>query len=490
MSLVETQLFIGGEPQAAAGGATYAVHNPARLSEQVGLAAAASISDVEQAIAAAKGAFKGWSGRSIEDRAAALRTVADVLSSDEDDIEARKRLLTREHGKVLFEADIEIRRIADRFRQVSGFTAEVGQYPKRSSPQFDTLVMRKARGVTTLIVPWNWPLAILGSKLPQALLAGNTVVVKLANFSPLATAQTLVKIAAALPPGVVNLITGDGSLLGDTLVGHEDVQQVNFTGSVRVGKRVMKMAAENLAPVTLELGGNDAGILLDDVDLSGNAFQRLFLATFLTSGQICMAMKRMYVHRSRFDEVVEGFTAFLNEMKVGDGLEEGVRMGPVNNRRQYDVVRGIRDEAVAAGADLRAVGQMQVEENAEASFFLRPHLAINADPSLSVVREEQFGPILPIVAFDTEEQALAMANDSDFGLSSSVWSADTARALRVAEQIEAGFTNLNSHGPTAMDGLAPFGGVKNSGLGRNFGVEGVMQFQEFHSISGPTGSLG
>ena len=490
MSLVETQLFIGGEPQAAAGGATYAVHNPARLSEQVGLAAAASISDVEQAIAAAKGAFKGWSGRSIEDRAAALRAVADVLSSDEDDIEARKRLLTREHGKVLFEADIEIRRIADRFRQVSGFTAEVGQYPKRSSPQFDTLVMRKARGVTTLIVPWNWPLAILGSKLPQALLAGNTVVVKLANFSPLATAQTLVKIAAALPPGVVNLITGDGSLLGDTLVGHEDVQQVNFTGSVRVGKRVMKMAAENLAPVTLELGGNDAGILLDDVDLSGNAFQRLFLATFLTSGQICMAMKRMYVHRSRFDEVVEGFTAFLNEMKVGDGLEEGVRMGPVNNRRQYDVVRGIRDEAVAAGADLRAVGQMQVEENAEASFFLRPHLAINADPSLSVVREEQFGPILPIVAFDTEEQALAMANDSDFGLSSSVWSADTARALRVAEQIEAGFTNLNSHGPTAMDGLAPFGGVKNSGLGRNFGVEGVMQFQEFHSISGPTGSLG
>ncbi|MGB1146801.1 MAG: aldehyde dehydrogenase family protein [Alphaproteobacteria bacterium] len=490
MSFVETQLFIGGEPRAASGGATYAVHNPARLSEQVGAAAAASIADVEQAIAAASGAFISWSSKSVEERADALLRVADVLSQDEDDIDARKRLLTREHGKVLFEADIEIRRIADRFRQVSNFAAEIANTPKRSSPQFDTLVTRKARGVSTLIVPWNWPLAILGAKLPQALLAGNTVVVKLANFSPLATAQTVSKIAAALPPGVVNLVTGDGVLLGDTLTGHPDVKQVNFTGSVRVGKMVMAQAAQNLTPVTLELGGNDAGILLDDVDLSGNAFQRLFLATFLTTGQICMAMKRMYVHRSRFDEVVEGFTAFLNAMQVGDGLEEGVRMGPVNNRRQYDVVRRIRDEAQAAGADLRAVGQMQADENVEETFFLRPYLAINADPSLSVVHEEQFGPILPIVPFDTEEEALAMANDSEFGLSSSVWSADNERAVSVARQIEAGFTNINSHGPTAMDGLSPFGGVKNSGLGRNFGIEGVMQFQEYHSISGPTGSLG
>jgi len=489
MQAVRTDLFINGAMRPATGGASYEIVNPARPSEVVGHAASATRDDVDAAMQAAHHAFAGWSALSMGERAAHLRHVAEHLNADAENTAARARLLTREHGKTLFETNIEVTRLADRLAQVAGFADHLAAEDTVSGKMFDTVVTRKSRGVSLLIVPWNWPLAILGSKLPHALLAGNTVVIKLSEFATLAPAQTIMKIAAMLPPGVVNLVTGDGAVIGDDLVTHPLVRQVNFTGSIRVGRHVMQKAAENITPVTLELGGNDPGILLDDAPLSPEFFKKLYISCFLTTGQICMALKRLYVPRALFDDVVDGLGAVIDNQMIGDGLKEGVTMGPLTTPQQKRTVETMLEEAEAAGQDIRYFGRIENEADFAEGRFLRPSLVINADPALSVVKDEQFGPTLPVIAYDSEDAAVAMANDSDYGLSSSVWSDDPARAVALARRLEAGFTNINAHGPTAMDGLSPFGGVKQSGIGRNFGHDGVRQFQETHSISGQSGQI-
>ena len=487
--MLTTSLFIDGAPRPASADASYPVHNPAAPDQIVGHAADASIADVDAAMQAAANAHPTWAGLGVDDRAAHLTRIAESLKADDAATAGLARQFTTEHGKVLFESTLEINRFADRFLQVASFAPRLMEEEEIKGPGFDTLVTRTGRGVTTLIVPWNWPLAILGSKLPQALLAGNTVVVKLSEYATLTPAMILTKIAAMLPAGVMNVITGDGRIIGDTLVGHPLVRQVNFTGSVAIGRHVMMTAAPNITPVTLELGGNDAGIILADTPLDDGFFHRLYLAAFLTSGQICMALKRLYVHASRFDDVVAGLAAHLDQQRIGNGNTDGVNMGPVNNQRQYDTVRTMLDEAEASKQSVHYHGIVDDEDTFAAGHFFRPSLVVNADPSLSVVRDEQFGPTLPIISFNDEEEAIAMANDSPLGLSSSVWSADTEHAIAVARKLEAGFTNINAHGPTAMDGLSPFGGVKQSGIGRNFGFSGITQFQEYHSISSSAGSI-
>ena len=486
---ITTQLYINGKARAASDGGTYPLHNPARPSELVGHVAAGTESDVDDAVRAAHSAFPAWSALSYAERAAQLNRLADLLVGDEAEVEARSRLFTREHGKIRLETLLEITRLGDRFRQAAGYAERLAKDETIPGPPFDAIVTRQPRGVAVLVVPWNWPLAILGAKLPQALMAGNTVVVKPSENAALAPTITLHMIAAALPPGVVNIVTGDSVRIGDRLTGHPLTRFVNFTGSVAIGRHVMKVAAENLTPVTLELGGNDPGIVLEDAVLDEAAFTRLYMGAFMSTGQICMALKRLYVHRSRYDEVVAGITAVANKQVVGDGLLHETTMGPLNNLKQLGVVRTMIAEARAAGADVQEFGQVPDTELYQAGYFQRPTFVLNADPQLRVVREEQFGPLLPIMAFDTEAEVIAAANDSEFGLCSSVWTADRDRAVAMARQLEAGFTYLNAHGPAAQDGRSPFGGFKHSGIGRNMGYEGVTQFQGYHSISGPAGWL-
>lgn len=487
--IVDTLLFIDGAACPAADGGSYDIHNPARPDELVGRAAAGTPQDVERAMRAAHAAFPAWASLSYAERGAILRRVADAITEDMAEVEARARLFTREHGKILRETHLEISRLGERFVQAASYAERLAQDEVIRAAPNDTIITRQPRGVAALVVPWNWPLAILGAKLPQALMAGNTVVVKPSANSALAPTLTLHRIAALLPPGVVNVLTGSASRIGDAIIGHPLVRYVNFTGSVDVGRHVMKVAAENITPVTLELGGNDAGLVLRDVDLSGDAFQRLYRAAFMSTGQICFALKRLYVHRSRFAEVVDGLRAVVDAQVVGDGLLPETTMGPMNNARQLKVVTDMIAEARARGQDVLELGQVPDPELYARGFFQRPTLVIDADPSLSVVRDEQFGPVLPILPFDTEDEAVAMANDDRFGLASSVWSADTERAVRLARRIEAGYSFINAHGPSAQDGNGPFGGFKQSGIGRNFGYEGVIQFQGHHSIAGAPGTL-
>ena len=486
---VTTGNYIDGVARPADGGRTYALFNPARPDELVGHAALSSVSDVDAAVRAAHGAFAAWSRTSYAERAAKLNEVAEYLESGQDDVDQRARLFCREHGKPIKETHLEVSRLGERFRMTAAYADRLARDEIEHGPPFDTIITRQPRGVAMLIVPWNWPLSILGAKLPQALMAGNTVVVKPSELSVLAPGLTLQKIAEMFPPGVINIVTGDAAEIGDSLVGHPLVRFVNFTGSVRIGKHVMKVAADQMTPVTLELGGNDAAIVCADARLDETAFMNMYLGTFMSSGQVCMALKRLYVHRSRYDEVIEGLEAVCNHMVVGDGLLPDTNMGPVNNAKQLQIITSMIEQARSAGAEVRECGQVPDEELYQKGYFQRPALVINPDHTLDIVAEEQFGPALPVMPFDSEGEAVRLANDSRFGLCSSVWTEDRDRALLISRQLEAGYTYLNNHGPTAQDFRGPFGGFKDSGIGRNLGYEGIVQFQGYHSISSSTGWL-
>jgi len=488
-SLVKTELYINGEKRQAAGGGYYQLHNPACPDELVGEAARATPEDVDAACKAAHAAFPAWAALSCAERADYLRKIAAHLTADEAELNARINLFTREHGKILRESTMELSRLGDRFLLCAAMAERLARDEEHKAPPFDTVVTRQPRGVAALIVPWNWPLSILGAKLPQALLAGNTCVVKPSQNSAMAPSLTIRKVAEMLPPGVLNVVTGSASAIGDALLSHPLVRKINFTGSIAVGKHVMRVAADNLTPVTLELGGNDAGLFLEDAVLDAAALMRIYLAAFMTSGQICMALKRVYVHHSRYDELCAGLSAVAARQVIGDPLLAETTMGPLNNRNQHAVVIAMLEQARESGADVQEFGQVTDEAQYNAGYFQKPTLVFDPDPGLDIVTAEQFGPALPIIPFETEEQAIRMANDSEFGLCSSVWTQDREKALSVARQLEAGYTYLNGHGPLAQDNRGPFGGFKHSGIGRNLGYQGILEFQEYHSITGPGGWL-
>lgn len=486
---VETQLVIDGDWIPATGGGRYEIHNPAHPDELVGTAASATAEDVEAAVEAAHAAFPAWAGLSYHERAAYLQKINEAVVADESELQDRIKLFTREHGKIIKEATLELTRLGLRFDLVASYADRLAADEQLAGPPFDSIITRQPRGVAALIVPWNWPLSILGAKLPQALMAGNTVVIKPSRHAALAPMITLRKMAEILPPGVVNVVTGSASEIGDPLLTHPLVRKINFTGGIETGKHVMRVAADNLAHITLELGGNDAAIMLDDAELNDEAFMKMYMGTFMSTGQICMALKRFYVHESRYDEVVDGFSAIISRQVVGDGTEPEVTMGPVNNAEQYETVTGFITEAKQAGADVRELGSVHNEKDFEEGYFIKPTVVLDPDPGLKIVKDEQFGPAVPILKFSDDAEAIALANDSNYGLCSSVWSSDRDRAVAVARQLEAGYTYLNAHGPAAQDSRGPFGGFKHSGFGRNLGYEGVLEFQEYHTISSVPGWL-
>lgn len=477
---VSTGLFIGGEERFTDDVLTVA--DPAKPGATVGTAAAASVQDVADAVAAAKSAFPAWAAMGAEERA---RLMAEAIAGIADDRDTDAAILSQENGKIRFEAWVDALVFEIRWNLAlmlagdvdKGHTLPVvpGAIPVNTEVAYQPL------GVVTVIVPFNWPIAILGAALPHALLAGNTAIVKPPPSAPLATTRVVQRVAEKLPPGVLNVVTGkDENMAG--LIQNPDIAKVCFTGSVNGGKRIMEMASKTLTRVTLELGGNDAAVFLEDAILDDTHLDRLYAAIFDTTGQICMNAKRVFVHRSRMDELVAGLSARLEKAVIGWGLDEGTTMGPLHQPAQKAFVEEIIQEAKDAGADVREFGELPGGDLAGGN-FLRPAIVVDPDPQLRVVTQEQFGPVIPILPFDSEEEAVRLANDTWGGLCGSVWTGDPASAQRVGSQLVCGYVWVNDHGATRLDLRAPFGGMKQSGFGREQGIEGVRAFQDTRSIA-------
>lgn len=477
---VRTGLFIGGQERFTDD--VLSVADPAKPGVIVGEAAAASTQDVSDAVAAAKDAFPAWSGLSAQERA---KIMTDAIAGIADERGEDASILSQENGKIRFEGFIdalvfEIRwnlalMHADEVDAVKTLPVVPGHIATSTDVRYQPI------GPVTIIVPFNWPIAILGAALPHALLAGNTVIVKPPPSAPLATTRVVQRVAEKLPAGVLNVITGrDENMSG--LIQNTDIAKVCFTGSVNGGKRIMQMASESLTRVTLELGGNDAAVFLEDAVIDDTHLDRLYAAIYDTTGQICMNAKRVFVHRSRLDELVAGLEARLQNVKLGYGLDEGTTMGPLHQAAQKAFVDEIIQEAKDAGADVREYGELPTGDLAGGN-FVRPAIVVNPDPGLRVVTQEQFGPVIPVIPFDTEEEAIALANDTWGGLCGSVWTDNPDAAQRVGSQLVCGYVWINDHGATRLDLRAPFGGMKQSGFGREQGIEGIRAFQDTHSIS-------
>ncbi|WP_457964406.1 aldehyde dehydrogenase family protein [Arthrobacter sp. D1-29] len=477
---VTTGLYIGGAERQAA--ATLEVADPGKPGAIVGHAAAAGPADVDDAIAAAKAAFPGWSALSARERADQMRAAIEGIADFRDEDAA---ILSQENGKIRMEAWIDSLVFELRWNLALELADEVDAtkvLPPAPGIPVSTTVEYQPLGVVTVIVPFNWPIAILGASLPHALLAGNTAIVKPPPTTPLATTRVVQRVAEKLPPGVLNVVTGKDADMS-ALITSPDVAKVCFTGSVSGGKRIMEMASKSLTRVTLELGGNDAAVVLEDAILDDAHLDRLYASIFDTTGQICMAAKRVFVHRSRLDELVAGLSARLEKAVVGYGLDEGTTMGPLHQPAQKAFVTEIIEEAKEAGADVREFGTLPSDPDLRSGNFLRPALVINPDPSLRVVTQEQFGPVIPLIPFDIEDEAIRAANDSWSGLCGSVWTADPESANRVGGRLVCGYVWVNDHGATRLDLRAPFGGMKQSGMGREQGIEGVRAFQDTRSIA-------
>ncbi|MEW2119385.1 aldehyde dehydrogenase family protein [Streptomyces sp. NPDC005474] len=432
-------------------GEPFTVVNPA-TGEPFAEAADCGPAELDAVVARARAAWPAWRSDPAA-RSAALSAAADAAETVADDLAV---LLTREQGKPLAEARSEVSRLAARLRYFAALvprTRDVGdgRAGVRSQLRWQSV------GPVAAIVPWNFPLQLASSKIAPALAAGNTVVLKPSPLTPLATRLLGNVLSGVLPPGVLTVVTGRDPL-GARLATHPGIRQVTFTGSVATGRLVAEAAAAQLRPVTLELGGNDAAIVLDDVDLDALG-PRLFWSAFRNCGQVCMAVKRVYAPAGRYAEVVEALAEQARSVVIGDGLDEATQLGPLNNPQQLGIVERFVDEAVARGAK-PAVGGHRVDRP---GYFYAPTVLTDVPPDSAVVTEEQFGPVLPVLPYDDLDEAVAAANATEYGLGGSVWGTDLDRAEAVAERLECGTVWLNHHAELSL--AQPFAGTKDSGLG-------------------------
>ncbi len=430
---VSTPLFIGGKARTTA--EKMAIADPGKPGVIVGYAAHATTQDVSDAVAAAKAAFPAWAALSPQQRAEKM--LAALKGIDGENRNADAAILSQENGKVRMEAWVDSLVLELRWKLALSHADEVNASkvlpPIHGAIPVETTVAYQPLGVVSIIVPFNWPVAILGAALPHALLAGNTVIVKPPLTAPLATARIVQRIAEQLPPGVLNVVTGPDANMS-ALIRNPDIAKVCFTGSVNGGKKMMELASASLTRVTLELGGNDAAIILKDAIIDDTHLDRLYGAIYDTTGQICMNAKRLFVHKSRVDEVVKGLSARLQKVKLGYGLDQDTTMGPLHSPAQKTFVEGLIKEAKDSGAQVLEFGELPGGD-LKGGNFVRPAIVVNPKLSLKVVTEEQFGPVIPVIPFETEEEAIKMANDSWAGLSGSVWTADPKTANRVGSQL-------------------------------------------------------
>lgn len=426
--------------------------------------------ELDVAVAAARRAFASFKKTSYAERAALVKQLAAALRQHQD---ALAELLTREQGKPIGQSVAEIDRGA---AQSEGMvTIEV---------PVETLVEDEHRlielhyrplGVVGIITPWNAPVNLALGPLVSALYTGNTVVLKPSPYTPLTTLKLGELLNDIFPAGVVNVLAG-GDELGQAMTEHPDIDKISFTGSVATGKKVLASAAGTLKRVTLELGGNDPAIILEDADPKAIA-KKVFFASFVNSGQVCMAIKRIYAHESIYDALCDALVEEAKKAKVGNGLDPDTELGPIQNKMQYDKVVGILEDIKRSGGRILVGGDVPKTEG----YFLPPTLVTDVDESSRIVREEQFGPIVPIMKYRDLDDAIARANDTRYGLSGSVWTSDPNRGREIAARLEVGTAWVNQHRATSA--FVPFGGAKESGYGRQYSLLGLKGYMEPEVIS-------
>jgi acyl-CoA reductase-like NAD-dependent aldehyde dehydrogenase len=466
----EFRLLING--RLVPGDRSSPVLNPA-TEQAVAQCPRASEAQLNEAVAAAKAAFPAWAALAIDARRTVLMKMADRIDQHRDEL---ARLLTQEQGKPLREATGEVMRAAGFFRYFASLDLPVKVAEDSADRRVE--LHRRPLGVVAAIIPWNFPVMMVSFKVPPALLAGNTIVLKPSPTTPLATLRIAELVADMAPPGVLNVIADDNDL-GTALTAHPDVRKISFTGSTATGKKVMASATDLLKRFTLELGGNDAAIVLDDADPETVA-KGLFSGAFANAGQVCLAIKRVYVHDSIYDAVCDALARRADEAVVGDGLEQGTQIGPVQNRMQYEKLKHFLESArrdgtiIAGGTLLDGPG-----------YFIRPTVVRDITDGAELVDQEQFGPVLPLIRYTDPQDALARANASPYGLGGSVWSSSVPRAREIAARMDAGTVWVNRH--LDLMPYIPMSGAKHSGIGVEFGEEGLAEYTQLHVLNLPGG---
>lgn len=451
------------------------VTNPA-TNEVVGLIPKGGTKEAIAAVDAAYEAFPAWSKKTASERSQLLMKWAELIEEHKEEI---GRIMTLEQGKPLKEAIGEVA-YANSF--ISWYAEEgkriYGETIPASHPQKRILVRKESVGVIAAITPWNFPAAMITRKVGPALAAGCTAVVKPAQQTPL-TALKLAELAekAGIPKGVLNVITGKSSEIGDAWLKDPRVRKITFTGSTEVGKMLMRGAAENVKKISLELGGNAPFIVMDDANLE-KAAQGLIQSKFRNAGQTCICTNRIYVQEAVADEFVEIFTNELKQLKVGAGLEEGVDIGPLIDKGALDKVQELLDDAIVKGGQIAYRGN---KPDSVEGFFYEPTIITNIQEQMLCVKEEIFGPLAPIATFKTEEEVIKRANDTSFGLAAYVFTENLSRAFRISEELEYGIVGVNDGLPSTAQ--APFGGYKESGIGREGGHHGIEEYLEIKYIS-------
>jgi acyl-CoA reductase-like NAD-dependent aldehyde dehydrogenase len=454
-------MSIDGQQQR--GASSFDVLNPA-TEEPCGQAPECSRDQLNAAVAAAKRAFDGWR-RDENARRQALKRAAELLQAKVAEI---AKTLTLEQGKPIAQATGEVMGAAAQLKHAAEMPLPFEVTRDDAKQKIE--IHYRPYGVVAGITPWNFPVMIAMSKIAPALLAGNTMVLKPSPFTPLATLQLGTVLQEALPPGVLNVVSG-GNDLGAWITSHPDIKKISFTGSVATGKRVAESAASDLKRVTLELGGNDPAIILDDVDPAKIAPQ-LFWSSFMNCGQICIAVKRIYTPEKLFEPIVSAIAALAKEVKVGDGIDPATQVGPINNAMQLERVSGLVADAKQRGARVHAGG----DRLARKGYFFGPTVLSDLEDSAPVVAEEQFGPVVPVLKYRELDDVVARANDTSYGLGASVWSSNVDRAREVAKEVDAGTVWINQH--VALSPHAPFGGAKHSGLGEAGGRWALAAFMQ------------
>ena len=477
LTVPEGQLFINGEWRASAGGKQIPVINPA-TEEVVGSVAAAGKADLDAAVDAARAALDGpWGKMSARARGALIWNLGVRLMAHLDEL---ARLETLHNGKPIFEArQIEIPAAAECFQYYAGWADKIHGETIPVKGNYLTYTLREPVGVVAAVVPWNFPLLLTSWKVAPALACGNTVIIKPATQTPL-TALALADLAneAGIPPGVINVITGQGRDIGPAIVGHRGIDKIAFTGDTKTGKEIMRGAADTLKRITLELGGKSANIVFADADLEA-AVRGATTGIFYGKGEVCAAGSRLLVDNRIKSEFIDKVVARTKKIVPGDPMDPKTRLGAISSKGQMESVLRYIDIARKEGATLVAGGN-RTDIGTGKGFFIEPTVFADVTPTMTIAREEIFGPVLAAIEFADVDEAIARANDSDYGLAAAVWTRDIKKAHYVAKRLMAGTVWVNTY--NVYDTAAPFGGYKQSGFGREMGMHALEHYTQVKTV--------